>query len=193
MAEVFTENHVGARVVYIEIKRYFSEIFLKFFKKIIPARHILFHTDHRDDVLLAHRAHDDVPQFPFVGILAVSADMKFFYVIVENGDDLFRPLGVNGTFFRFDRPMRIFRVKSDDRFPVLIRNGNLQFIPVSIGFIGAERRLNVGIETRDFMETVGDGFSFHLELFGVFDMLQLTAAALREHGASGADALLGGR
>ena len=90
-------------------------------------------------------------------------------------------------------PMGTFRKKADHILAAPLADGKLQFVAVGIFFFAALACGDGKIEPGDLSERIFDHARFEFELHVVLQMLQLTAAALSEHGAFGTDAHFGGR
>ena len=76
--------------------------------------------DRRDNEVPLHVPHDDVAEGPAFGLLVIPAHARFLHIRNKGGDDLFRPIRVDGATLHGDDAVAALGIEADDRAAVFI-------------------------------------------------------------------------
>ena len=191
--ELLAEHDVRLFIVEIEIEAVRGEDLVEQKQKVVDPLDLAHGRDERHDILSAQFAHDDVAELSLARLLVIAVQSALFHEPRKRGDELFGPIGMDGTRVGRDDAVRPLGIEPDDVFLPPAPDGKLQFVAVGVLLFAALAGRDGNVDPADLAERIFDERRLESELRAVFKVLELTAAALREHGASGADALLGGR
>ncbi len=193
-AELPAENAVAFPSVHVLPQRKALEFIAQKRNQPVRTGQAVLGGDGGDDEVPFHLAHDDVAQNAAAVRLVISPHAAFLHVRGKGGDDLLRPVRVNGAAPHGHDAVAALGVKADDVFPVFIHaHGDLQFVAVLVLEIALDGERHIEVDARNFAQGVPDRFALELELRAVAQVLQLAAAALGEQRAARPHTLVGGR
>lgn len=192
-AEIFAEYAVAVPLVHVLPKGKALEFFAQKGNQPVRTRQAVLCGDGGDDEVPLHLAHDDMAQNAAAVRLAVSAHAAFFHIRGKGGNNLFRPIRVNGAALYGHDAVAAFGVKSDYVLAVFVHtHGNLQFIAVLVLEIALDGERHFHIDAGNLAQGVLDRFALEFELRAVAQVLQLAAAALGEQRAARPNPFVGG-
>ena len=100
--------------------------------------------------------------------LVIATYRALRHIPFDNGNQLFRPSGMDGTGIRRNDSVAVLGIKTDDGISVLVHpHGDLQFISITVRQIASHRIRNGNVDTADFTQGISNDSGFVAKLSAV--------------------------